>query len=244
MATHFARGTLSQGQYFSAHLSVQVMKASRLLPGHKRARFLASRGLLAELMFMLYGVPELPDIAQDERQRPHFIDSALPDFSIAYAGNIVGVLIATEGRCGLDMELQRGAASVATGGFTSNETIWINNQADPREARVQIRTLRQSLGKLIGQPEDVAPHLQLLPGVGRLRFGPMPMVEAICDAEEILIWSIAATPAAERLKIWSLDNVEGWSVLRDVQARSQDPDTRLMRFTTMPGDKAMIIDQV
>lgn len=62
MATHFARGTLTEGHLVSARLSSACHSEALKLPEHRRTRFLASRALLAELLFMLYGTSELPDI--------------------------------------------------------------------------------------------------------------------------------------------------------------------------------------
>ncbi len=62
MATHFARGILTEGHLVSARISSACHQEARKLPEHRRTRFLASRALLAELMFMLYGTSELPDI--------------------------------------------------------------------------------------------------------------------------------------------------------------------------------------
>ena len=107
MATHFARGTLTEGHLVSARISSACHSEALKLPEHRRTRFLASRALLAELLFMLYGTSELPDILTQPEGRPVFADPALPHFSIAYTGNIVGVALTTEGDCGLDMELQR-----------------------------------------------------------------------------------------------------------------------------------------
>lgn len=117
-------------------------------------------------MFMLYGIAVLPEITF-EQGRPRFISEELPDFSVAYAGNWAGVVVATEGKCGLDMELQRTIinAPAEREGLSSNEVIWINNQTDPKEAWVQILAVRQSLGKLIGQPNNITHELQLLPGL-------------------------------------------------------------------------------
>lgn len=103
MATHFARGTLTEGHLVSARLSSACHSEALKLPEHRRTRFLASRALLAELLFMLYGTSELPDILTQPEGRPVFADPALPHFSIAYTGNIVGVALTTEGDCGLDM---------------------------------------------------------------------------------------------------------------------------------------------
>ena len=64
--------------------------------------------LLAELMLRVYGMPQLPGLTTTVNGRPCFIDPDLPDFSIAYAGNVIGVLLAEEqSRAGLDMEMVR-----------------------------------------------------------------------------------------------------------------------------------------
>ena len=62
MATHFARGILTEGRLVSARISSACHSEALKLPEHRRTRFLASRALLAELMFMLYGTSELPEI--------------------------------------------------------------------------------------------------------------------------------------------------------------------------------------
>ncbi|MEF7681774.1 phosphopantetheinyl transferase, partial [Klebsiella pneumoniae subsp. pneumoniae] len=97
MATHFARGILSTGEPLSTRLSAACHQSARLLPTYRQARFCASRSLLAELLFMLYGISELPEIINEANGRPVFSDRQLPRFSIAYTGNIVGVALTTEG---------------------------------------------------------------------------------------------------------------------------------------------------
>ncbi|MDU6453497.1 MAG: phosphopantetheinyl transferase [Enterobacter hormaechei] len=223
MATHFARGTLTEGHLVSARLSSACHSEALKLPEHRRTRFLASRALLAELLFMLYGTSELPDILT-------------PHFSIAYTGNIVGVALTTEGDCGLDMELQRvtrsfhGANALDEYPLSSNEKLWIRNQNDPVEARAQLITLRQSIRKLNGAASDDASLLQLLPGSGRLRATKASLVEALSDAEDVLIWSVAVSPAIERLKIWEFDSIRGWRSLPDVPERTPiaDPSRIIM----------------
>ncbi|MGR5943270.1 4'-phosphopantetheinyl transferase family protein [Enterobacter sp. C4G1] len=248
MATHFARGTLTEGRLVSARISSACHTEALKLPEHRRTRFLASRALLAELMFMLYGTSELPDIITQPEGRPVFADPELPRFSISYTGNIIGVALTTEGDCGLDMELQR-----ATNGFlgvntldeyplSSNEKLWIRNQNDPSEAKAQLITLRQSIRKLSGCASDDARLLQLLPGSGRLRASKAALVEALSDAEDVLIWSIAVTPAIERLKIWEFDSGRGWHSLPDVPARANEPAARLMRLTSLPAEKALTLN--
>ncbi|MBS1203447.1 MAG: hypothetical protein H6R25_346 [Proteobacteria bacterium] len=246
MATHFARGIISEGHLVSTRLPLSCHNTARQLPEHRRTRFLASRALLAEMMFMLYGTSELPEIVIESSGKPKFADVSLPHFSLAYAGNLVGVAITTEGDCGLDMELQRARSFHSTHtqkpSFSNNELLWINNQNDPGEAQTQLVTLRQSAMKLIHQMRDDQGLLQLLPGSGRLRLMPLTRVEVMCDAEDVLIWSVAVSPAIESLKIWEFDSRTGWRYLSDVQTRANDPASRLMRFTSLPAEKTLILN--
>ncbi|EOC0124964.1 4'-phosphopantetheinyl transferase family protein [Cronobacter sakazakii] len=249
MATHFARRTLGPELSISPRLSADALKAAQHLPEHRRSRFLASRSLLAELVFMLYGIPVLPEIVVNEQGRPRFTDPGLADFSLAHTGNMLGVAITTEGCCGLDMELQPATRTFThplapqTGHTLSkNETIWVDNQNDPLEARTQLVTLRRSLLKLTGQQNDDGQHFQLLPGAGKLRVAQFPHVEAACDAEDVLIWTVAVSPAIEKLYLWEYDSIQGWRSLPDMRKRSTSPNTRLMRFTSLPSEKAMSIN--
>lgn len=95
MATHFARGILTEGHLISVRLPSHCHQEARNIPPHRQSRFLASRGLLAELMFMLYGIGELPEIVTLPKGKPVFSDKNLPSFSISYAGNMVGVALTT-----------------------------------------------------------------------------------------------------------------------------------------------------
>jgi phosphopantetheinyl transferase len=248
MATHFARGILTEGRLLSVRLPSACHNESRKLPEHRRSRFIASRALLAELLFMLYGTSELPEMIVQPEGRPVFADPELPRFSIAYTGNIVGVALTTEGDCGLDMELQRATRSFHGSHvhdaypLSSNEKLWVRNQNDSNEAKAQLITLRQSIQKLTGCAVDDASLLQLLPGSGRLRSTKATRVEALSDAEDVLIWSIAVTPAIERLKIWEFDSRHGWRSLPDVPARANEPAARLMRLTSLPAEKALTLN--
>ncbi|EGO8116835.1 MFS transporter [Escherichia coli] len=200
---------------------------------------------IAVLMFMLYGIGELPEIVTLPKGKPVFSDKNLPSFSISYAGNMVGVALTTEGECGLDMELQR-----ATRGFhsphapdnhtfSSNESLWISKQNDPNEARAQLITLRRSVLKLTGDVLNDDPRdLQLLPIAGRLKCAHVNHVEALCDAEDVLVWSVAVTPTIEKLSVWELDGKHGWKSLPDIHSRANNPTSRMMRFAQLSTMKA------
>lgn len=240
MATHFARGILTEGHLVSVRLPSQCHQEARNLPPHRQSRFLASRGLLAELMFMLYGISELPEIVIQPKGKPVFRDSNLPAFSIACAGNLVGVALTTEGECGLDMELQRATRgfhsphTTDTHTFSSNETLWISKQNDPDEARAQLITLRRSVLKLTGDVLNDDPrNLQLMPGAGRLKCAHVNHLEAVCDAEDVLVWSVAVTPSIEKLNVWEFDSKRGWRSLPDIHSRANNPTGRLMRFAQL-----------
>ncbi|MBU4682156.1 hypothetical protein KC222_09040 [Cedecea davisae] len=242
MATHFARWALNPPNPTSPRLNDETLNSASLMPEHRRTRYLASRTLLAEMMFMLYGTQRLPRIITSTAGRPHFADDELPDFSIAYAGNMVGVLLATEGRCGLDMELRRSflapSPAMPYPQTSSSETTWIDNQNDPYEARTQLHTLRQSVLKLTDYPQISASALQLLPGSGRLRVTNEPHIEAISDAEDILIWGCTVAPGVERLKLWEFDGQQGWQALPDAEARSRSAQGSLIRLTGIPSESA------
>ena len=249
MATHFARGILTEGHLVSVRLPSPCHIEASNLPTHRRTRFLASRSLLAELMFMLYGTSTLPDIVIEAKGKPVFRDKNLPGFSISYAGNMVGVALPTEGACGLDMELQRtnrgfnNPHSTETYHFSSNENLWINNQSDPNEARAQLITLRQSVLKLTGDVcIDDPRELQLLPGAGRLKCVHAAQSEAICDAEDVLVWSVAVTPAIEKLKVWEFDGKQDWKCLPDIQTRANEPTGRLIRFSQLSAAKSYTLN--
>ena len=229
MATHFARGILNTREPLSTRLSAACHQSASRLPEYRQSRYRASRSLLAELLFMLYGISELPEIIDEENGKPAFRDENLPRFSISYAGNIVGVALSTEGDCGLDMELPHASRSLHA-----------SPDADRYdEARAQLDALRKSVMKLTGEN---AVNLQLLPGSGRLRTSGTQSIEAVCDAETVLVWSIAASPDIGQLKVWEYNGKEGWRSLPDAQARAKEPSARLMRFTHLPVEKAFSLN--
>ena len=89
---------------------------------------------------------------------------------------------------------------------------------------------------------ETALNLQLLPGSGRLRTSGTQSIEAVCDAETVLVWSIAASPDIGQLKVWEYNAKEGWRSLPDAQARAKEPSARLMRFTSLPVEKAFSLN--
>ena len=109
------------------------MTSAGHLPDKRRGRFLAARALLAQLMLRVYGIRDLPPLIASSSGRPCFADPNLPDFSISYAGNMVGVLLAEGGRAGRygnRSGAQPPRRMPLTQGLSSGEKAWINAQQD------------------------------------------------------------------------------------------------------------------
>jgi phosphopantetheinyl transferase len=238
MASHFVRwmgNSLLSTE--SPRISQDVINSAERFPDKRRSRFLAARELLAQLMLRVYGIRELPPLVTTSSGRPCFADANLPDFSIAYAGNMVGVLLAEEGgRAGLDMEIVRAHSrqtqDTLTQDLSSGEKAWINAQQDFMEAVTQIWTLRQSILKLTGEPSGIG-SLQLHPAAGRLRSSVFPDIQAVCDAEPMLVWSCALSPGTERLCLWEIDAQQQWQPLRDVEMSKPNIGPRSLRLTSL-----------
>ncbi|MDE1188772.1 MAG: phosphopantetheinyl transferase [Pantoea sp.] len=243
MASHFVRW-MGNPPLSSETMRVpqDVINSAQRLPDKRRGRFLAARELLAQLMLRIYGINELPLLVTTSSGRPRFADSALPDFSIAYAGNMVGVLLAEEGgRAGLDMEIVRAHSrqtqDALTQDLSSGEKAWINAQQDFMEAVTQIWTLRQSILKLTGEAESGIDSLRLHPAAGRLRSSVFPDIQAVCDAEPTLVWSCALSPGTERLRLWEIDGDYQWQPLRDVEMSKPNIGPRTLRLTSLPSER-------
>lgn len=237
MASHFARWTLTDACVPLHRLSQQATETAGTLQERRRMRFLAARMLLAEMLLRLYGIPQLPTIVLSPNGRPYFSDPRLPDFSIAYAGNIIGVLLAgEEDRVGLDMEIVRAHSRQTLEHFSREispaEKAWVQAQNDPDEAATQLWTLRQSVLKLTDNQEKES--LRLHPASGRLRSLVLPQIEALSDVEPLIIWSCAHSPGCEKLSLWEVDD-SCWKGLQNVQAQQMGP--RALRLSSLPFEK-------
>lgn len=244
MASHFVRWTLAQYRVDVQRIPAHIVEKSRSLNEKQRSRYLASRMLLAELMLRIYGMPQLPELTTTSSGRPSFIDPELPDFSIAYAGNVIGVLLAEEqSRAGLDMEIVRAHSRQTLEHqlqyLSSGEKAWINAQQDPLEAITQIWTLRQSILKLTGENNESEDALRLHLASGRLRSQAFPDVQAVCDVEPLLIWSCALSPATSRLRLWEIDGQQNWNALRDIEMTKANMGPKTLRLTSIPAERQL-----
>ncbi|MEN5017497.1 4'-phosphopantetheinyl transferase superfamily protein [Erwinia sp. Eh17-17] len=242
MASHFARWALAQTRTRIHRLPLQIVEHANRFSEKRRTRYLAARTLLAELMLRVYGMPTLPEVITTASGRPCFADPDLPDFSFAYAGSMVGVVLAEEGgRAGLDMEIIRAHSRQTLEHhfecLSSAEKAWINAQNDAVEASTQIWTLRQSILKLTGEGADGMNSLQLHPASGRLRSVSWPDIQALCDVEPLLVWSCALSPGTDRLRLWEYNGDDGWESLGDFNVHAHNLGPRTLRLTSLPAEK-------
>lgn len=242
MASHFARRTLTQGLPSVQRLSQPLLDFSSTLAEKRRVRYLAARALLADLMLRVYGLSQLPEMTLSACGRPVFADPDLPDFSLAYAGNIIGVLLAEEGgHAGLGIEIVRAHSRQTQEqylqGLSSGERAWINAQTDPSEAAIQLWAMRKSLMKLTGVKDGRSESLRLHPASGRLRSLEYPDIQAVSDVEPLLIWSCALSPGNERLHLWESDEEKNWTRLQDIQVNKPAMGQRMLRLTSLPAEK-------
>ncbi|KQN53883.1 4'-phosphopantetheinyl transferase superfamily protein [Erwinia sp. E602] len=242
MASHFARWTLVQSKPRVHRLPLALVEYAYDFDERRRSRFLAARTLLAELLLRIYGINRLPELTTLTDGRPAFADADLPDFSLAYAGNTVGVLLAEEGsRAGLDMEIVRAHSRQTLEHYfqclTSAEVAWVRAQNDQIEAATQLWTLRQSILKLTGEGEKGNDSLRLHPASGRLRSAVSPDIQALCDVESVMVWSCALSPGTDRLRLWEFDGQESWESLQDINVLAQNMGPRMLRLTSLPPEK-------
>ncbi|WP_345829559.1 phosphopantetheinyl transferase [Erwinia sp. HDF1-3R] len=236
MACHFARWTPDWAGIPAQHLPPTLIRYAAGLPDRRRRRYLASRTLLAQLMLHVYGITSLPELTVTASGRPCFVDPQLPDFSIAYTGNIVGILLADEeGAVGLAMDIFRAHSRQLQKQFStlfsSGEKAWINAQNDPDEAAAQLWMIRQSILKL--PDNDPSQPLRLFPASGRLRSEAFPDIQAISDAEEFMVWSCARTPGSERLHLWQYEGGDRWVSITAIEGKKMGPRT-LKLISSLP----------
>lgn len=234
MACHFIRWDATTEISNTQRLSSAVIEQTASFSAKRRRRFLQGRILLAEMMFYLFGIPQLPSLATTPTGRPCFVDSHLPDFSLAYAGNTIGVLLSLEGKVGLDIEVMRARGhNLLHQYFSSAENAWITAQYDRLEAETQLWCIRQSVLKLCGLTNGGQGSLHLHPFSGHLRCHIAPHVQVMSDAEEYLCWACAHEPGLNRLICWQYDESEGLQKFREISSQNPPPSTHFLKLTSL-----------
>ncbi|HGM6988590.1 MULTISPECIES: 4'-phosphopantetheinyl transferase superfamily protein [Serratia] len=235
MACHFARWAPASAVLDTQRLSDEVIAATRTFSVKRRTRFLQGRILLAEMMFYLYGLPTLPPIATTPTGRPCFADHQLPDFSLAYASNTVGVLLSDEGKVGLDIEVMRARgtrqSALQHAHQTPAESAWIGAQDDRLEAETQLWSIRQSVLKISGLGNSGQATLRLHPFSGHLRSSATPDVQVMSDADEYLSWACAGSPGLDRLLCWRYEERGGLRKDGEISPRSPAASSRFVKLT-------------
>ncbi|WP_369789300.1 4'-phosphopantetheinyl transferase superfamily protein [Rouxiella sp. WC2420] len=240
MACHFARWVMTDNEPNTHRLPADVLDFANTLSPKLRVRFIHGRALLAEMMFYLYGSTQLPQVVTLPSGRPSFASSGLPDFSLAYAGNTIGVMLSSEGKVGLDLEILHARSPIhqsRQSALAAVEKTWIAMQTDPDESASQLECIRQSVHKLSGQSDITSDTLSLHPSSGRLRSSITPNVQVMSDIEGAEIWSCAHTPAIQRLICWRYTPTEGFTRLQTFAAQQQVDSLHFMKLTSLPPAK-------
>lgn len=237
MDNHFAWWYLSNQPLNVHRLTDDLITTSLHYSPKRRERFLHGRALLAELMFQLYGYEKLPRLAVAPSGRPCFVDPTLPDFSLGYAGSVIALMLGTNGKVGMDVEIIR----ARQGGFihlqqqyiTSGEKIWIDGQADRLEATTQLWAIRESVLKISGLGTSGLQTLRLLPGAGKLRSTVTPQVETISAIQGEIAWACSKSPSLGQLNYWLMDQEENQlvNITAEKQAELKESASYL-RFTS------------
>ncbi|WON76942.1 4'-phosphopantetheinyl transferase family protein [Serratia sp. UGAL515B_01] len=235
MACHFIRWEPKTTILQTHRLPNDLIEKTVNFSTKRCLRFLQGRILLAEIMFYLYGIPVLPPIITAPTGRPCFADSYLPDFSLAYAGNTIGVLLSLEGKVGLDIEVMRARSNNLQQQYCSiAENAWVAAQYDRLEAETQLWSIRQSVLKLSGLGNSGQGTLELHPFSGHLRSQITPNVQVMSDAGEYLCWACAREHRLDRLTCWQYNEKQGIQKSADISSRTQPTSTRFLKLVSLP----------
>lgn len=240
MACHFTRWLITDSEPDTHRLPEDVLSFSQTLTPMLRRRFIHGRVLLAELMFYLYGTTKLPKIITLPSGRPSFATSGLPDFSLAYAGSTLGVMLSSEGQVGLDLEILHARSALSKtrqSALSPVEKTWIAMQSDPEESASQLECIRQSVHKLSGQSDITPDTLSLHPSSGRLRSTITPNVQVMSDLESPIIWSCAHSPDIHQLICWHYTPRDGFVRTKIFTAEQQVDSLHFMKLTSLPPAK-------
>lgn len=242
MTCHFVRWASTEALPELQRLPDALIAATQGLTAKRRERYLKGRVLLAEMMFYFFGYPVLPALTQTPSGRPCFVDSHLPDFSLAYTGNTIALLLSEEGRVGLDIEIVHLRAAhpsaAAMQGQTPAEQAWINAQSDPLEAATQLCTLRRAVMKLPTPGHQHVDSVKLHPASGRVRSTDFPALDVISDIDDYLAWACARLPALNQLIRWDYTANGGLRKTGEI-VQHQPSSPRFIRLVSQVSEKVL-----
>lgn len=235
MACHFVRSVITDNEPDTQRLPKNLIFFAGALPEKQRRYFLNEYALLAELMFYLYGISVLPDITTLPDGRTGFVSSHLPAFSLAHAGNTVGVMLSGEGKVGLNLEIFHAHSMSSNTQLSTAEKIWTAAQLDPLESALQLWCIRQSMLKMSGQSSSNAlDSLSLNPASGRMRSSICPYAQVMSDIEGGLTWACSHTPYIVHLQCWRYEKNIGFSRTLMLSPHTQYDSMHFMKLTSLP----------
>jgi len=173
----------------------------------RAATFLAGRALLAELMFLLFNQPMLPEIIMSTSGKPVFTDPSLPYFNLSHSGDRLVVVISDFGPVGCDIEInrqRRGLTALAAEFFSPAENQWLKTHPSPQTAFWQLWCLREALLKQRGEGIWAMPSIQHNP-VQHTFSAECKGAHLLIRSTETLILSVALPAMADQLQHWCLN---------------------------------------
>lgn len=212
-------------------LSATAIAYSDKFNTERRQQYLVGRILLAELLFKILAIAQLPEIKVSNNGRPSFCHLDLPDFNISHSGNQIMVALAIGCQIGLDLELPRPRPhllALAKYSFSATEYQWLVEL--PLEQQQpgfwQLWTLRESILKLAGKGVWQMKQLRINPLRRQISADFNPALTSWSAKMDATFWALTAdSPLNEQqIELWQLDWISA--------TLNRQPAPELIRFSS------------
>lgn len=180
----------------TTRLSQDVLSKLPTLNELRQKQYLASRALLAELLFQRLNIETLPEISAQNNGRPQFIQPNLPDFNISHSGDYVMIALAHHCRIGTDLEIKRERRrllDLARYSFSLSEVNWLE-QLDAQsqtDGFWQLWTIRESILKLEAKGVWQMKAVELAPLTQQINSEFSQQLHCLTYQNDLISWSIS-----------------------------------------------------
>lgn len=197
----------------TARLSQDILAKLTEFNEIRQIQYLASRALLAELLFQLFNIETLPEIVAFNNGRPQFVRFDLPDFNISHSGDHVMIALARHCRIGADLEIKRERKrllDLARYSFSQPEVDWLErcDEAEQIAGFWQLWTIRESILKLEAKGVWQMKALALDPLTQQIYSEFSQQLSCLTYQNSLIAWSISSdcplTPA--NISLLHVDN--------------------------------------
>ena len=162
----------------------------------RQKQYLASRALLAELLFQLLNIVQLPEMVTSNNGRPQFIQPDLPDFNISHSDDQVMIALMNHGRIGIDLEVKRERRrllDLARYSFSPLEVSWLEqlDESSKTAGFWQLWTIRESILKLIAKGVWQMKEIELNPLTQQINSTFAQPLYCLTHQNDHISWSIS-----------------------------------------------------